>query len=311
MEIKSLFNRKTVLTRMASPLLIGAAAIAFQGVVVETAHAHSLTITANATCVNGAAVIGYTVTSWDRVDTTGSNPEIDILFNSIKVGSGAFTLANTNQFSGTIAAPSGSAGTTVTVEAIAVASWADGYAPGETSTTTVNVPTTCSTFVGCSVTQGGWGALAHGNNPGAFLDAQFSTVFPSGVTVGGVPFKLLFTSAANVRAFLPQGGPPSSLTSSAVNPVGTTSAGVFAGQALALELNVDLYNLGSLTLSGTGTTLDGHTVSSVLAAANLALAGGPLPAGFASYSELNDLIDNLNSSYDGCVASDWATSHLH
>ena len=61
-------------------------------------------------------------------------------------------------------------------------------------------------FSGCSVTQGGWGAPPHGNNPGAFLAAQFGTAFPSGVTIGGSPFALLFTSAPSVRSFLPQGG---------------------------------------------------------------------------------------------------------
>jgi len=65
-----------------------------------------------------------------------------------------------------------------------------------------------------------------------------------------------------------------------------------------------------LTLKGTGTPFDGQTVSAVLAAANLALAGGPLPPGFASYSALNDLVDNLNGSFDGCVKGSWATAHL-
>jgi hypothetical protein len=166
-------------------------------------------------------------------------------------------------------------------------------------------------FDGCTVTQGGWGAPAHGNNPGAFLNANFATGFPMGATIGGSPSSLLFTSPVAVRNFLPQGGPPSFLNASATNPTARTSAGVFAGQVLALELNVVLHKFGSLTLSGTGTPFDGSTVGAVLAAANLALAGGPLPAGFASYSQLNDLIDNLNSSFDGCAPDSFATTHLH
>lgn len=166
-------------------------------------------------------------------------------------------------------------------------------------------------FSGCTVTQGGWGAPAHGNNPGAFLDANFATAFPSGDLIGRLPsFYLLFDSAAAVRAFLPQGGPPGALTANATDPTTQTSAGVLAGQVLALSLNVKLYGLGSLTLTGTGTSLDGHTVSDILAAANIALGGGPLPAGF-TYSSLNDLIDQLNSSFDGCVADSWALTHLH
>jgi hypothetical protein len=306
------FNRKTVLRQMVSPLLIGAAAIAFQGVATATAFAHSLTIVASASCVNGVPVIAYTVTSWDRIDTLGSNTEIDILLNSSKVTFGAFTVANTNQFSGTIAAPSGSAGTSVNVEAIAAVAWVDGFPSGEPNSVNVTIPTSCSaTFLGCTVTQGGWGAPPHGNNPGAYLVSKFGAAYPLGVTIGGSPFALRFTSAAAVGSFLPQGGPPSFLNASALNPTSRTSAGVFAGQVLALELNVDLYNLGSLTLNGTGTPFDGQTVSAILAAANSALAGGPLPPGFASYSSLNDLIDNLNSSFDGCVANGWATSHLH
>jgi hypothetical protein len=297
--------------RTAWLFLTVALAMGFQGIVAGTASAHSLTVTATASCVNGVAVISYTATSYDRVNSAGSNAEIDILINGVKVASGAFTVANTNQFSGTTAAPSGSAGTTVTVEAKAAVAWADTFPSGQTSSVTVTIPTTCATFLGCTVTQGGWGAPPHGNNPGAFLVANFGTAFPLGVTIGGSPFSLLFTTTLAIENFLPQGGPPSFLNSSAVNPTSRTSAGVFAGQVLALELNVVLYNLGTLTLSGTGTSLDGSTVAAVLAAANLALAGGPLPAGFASYSALNDLIDNLNGSFDGCVPDGFATAHLH
>jgi hypothetical protein len=165
-------------------------------------------------------------------------------------------------------------------------------------------------FTGCTVTQGGWGAPAHGNNPGTFLNAQFGPAYgAAGAAIGGLN-TLTFLTAANVRNFLPQGGPPSFLNSSAVNPTSRTSAGVFAGQVLALKLNTDLEGLGGLTVIGTGTPFDGSTVSEVLAAANVALGGGALPGGFASFSSLNDLIDNLNSSFDGCVMGGWASAHL-
>jgi hypothetical protein len=170
----------------------------------------------------------------------------------------------------------------------------------------LTVPTT---FTGCTVTQGGWGAPAHGNNPGTILNNKFPTVYPFGVTVGGLN-TLRFTSATAVRGFLPQGGPPSFLNASAIDPTSRTSAGVFAGQVLALQLNVDIQGLGSLVLFGTGTPFDGHTVSEILAAANIALGGGSLPPGFASYSSLNDLIDSLNESFDGCVRNSFAVGHL-
>jgi hypothetical protein len=166
-------------------------------------------------------------------------------------------------------------------------------------------------FTGCTVTQGGWGAAAHGNNPGTFLNTNFFPTYGiGGVAIGG-NFTLRFLTAADVRAFLPQGGPPSFLNSSAVNPTTRTSAGVFAGQVLALELNVDLEGLGSLVLTGTGTPLDHLSVAQILGLANIALGGGPLPPGFASYSALNDVIDELNSSFDGCAMDSWAVSHLH
>lgn len=163
-------------------------------------------------------------------------------------------------------------------------------------------------FNGCTYTQGGWGAPPHGNNPGAILKSKFDSVYPSGVTIGGAN-SLHFTSAASIEAFLPQGGPPSALNASATNPAARTSAGVFAGQVLTLQLNVDVNNYGGLVLSGTGTSLDGKTVAQILAAANVALGGGALPAGF-TYSSLNDLVDNLNGAFDGCVAGAFA-SHLH
>jgi hypothetical protein len=171
-----------------------------------------------------------------------------------------------------------------------------------------------STFTGCTVTQGGWGSKPHGNNPGAFLAAHFPA---AGVIIGlgypnpvGPPFWLKFDSAVDIQNFLPQGTGPGALSASALDPTLTTTAGVFAGQVLALTLNVELEGFGSLVLSGTGTSLDGKTVTQVLAAANLAISGGALPAGF-TYSLLNDLVDNLNGSFDNCQADGFAIAHLH
>ena len=166
-------------------------------------------------------------------------------------------------------------------------------------------------FTGCSVTQGGWGAAPNGGNSGALLAAKFPTVYPLGVTIGSTApgqFFLHFDHAANIQGFMPQGGPPGALNASATDPTSRTSAGVFAGQVLALQLNADIDGLGGLILTGTGTSLDGSTVSQILAAANRALGGGPLPFGF-TYSSLNDLVNNLNQSFDGCVAGSFS-GHL-
>lgn len=170
-------------------------------------------------------------------------------------------------------------------------------------------------------TQGGWGAVPHGNNPGTVLHGYFATVFPSGVEigVGGTGFSLKFTSAAAVTAFLPQGGTPAALTADLVNPT-SSSAGVFGGQVLALRLNAAFSQagvtqgaggaLGGLKLTGTGTSLDGQTVNQLLAVAESALGGGALPADY-TIANLNDLVTRLNEAFDnGTVVTLWATLHL-
>jgi len=125
------------------------------------------------------------------------------------------------------------------------------------------------------------------------------------------------TAVEAITAFLPQGGTPGVLTENLENPT-STSAGVFAGQVLALKLNVDFSaavppvtpsGLGALKLCNTGSSLDGKTIAEILAAANTALGGGALPSGY-SYSTLNDLIDNLNQAFDGCTPTDWAQTYL-
>ena len=102
------------------------------------------------------------------------------------------------------------------------------------------------------------------------------------------------------------------------NPT-STSAGVFGGQVTALRLNVDFNDAGiidgflgsisGLVLQGTGGSLDGQTVAAILAAAEQALGGGALPAGY-DHSSLNNLVDELNNAFDNCDPSDWAQIHL-
>lgn len=137
-------QKGTVLTmfrRTACLLLMGA-------VMSGMAWAHSLTVTASASCVSGVATISYTATSWC---TTGAplcnNPDIDILFNGATVDeNGAFTPANGDVYSNHQPAPLASP--TVTVEASADALWGDGFALGETDSVIVTVPTNCSLGTG-------------------------------------------------------------------------------------------------------------------------------------------------------------------
>jgi uncharacterized repeat protein (TIGR01451 family) len=150
-------------------------------------------------------------------------------------------------------------------------------------------------------TQGGWGAPPHGNNPGALLKANFSTVFPSGVTIGtGKTAK--FTSAAAIQGYLPAGGTGGAFTTSYVNPT-STSAGVLGGQLLSATLSVNFSNAG-ITKPGLGGLIvksgpfAGDSVSQVLTIANTAIGGGGLPSGI-SFSDLTTVLDNINSNFDG------------
>ena len=173
-------------------------------------------------------------------------------------------------------------------------------------------PALAQTFVAgdfCTYTQGGWGAVPHGNNPGTILHNNFSTVFGGSVTVGG-GYSTQFTTADAITAYLPAGGKPKPLDGNYTDPT-TTKSGVFGGQVLALQLNVLLNDtaFSDLTITNTGTSFDGMTVQNVLDAANQALGGGALPSGY-TLSNLNDLASFLNQGFDNCLPSGWAQQYL-
>ena len=138
-------------SRINSLALAGLALLAFQAATVQKAYAHFPIIAATASCSNGAAVISYTASSWDQnpADPGGTNPEIDIYFNGVKVDMGAF-LANTNpadQFSNTLPAPS--ATNSVDVQAVAAQAWGDGWPAGDASNiVTVAIPSNCAPGTG-------------------------------------------------------------------------------------------------------------------------------------------------------------------
>jgi hypothetical protein len=166
-------------------------------------------------------------------------------------------------------------------------------------------------------TQGGWGAQPNGNNPGALLAANFSQVYPSGVEVG-IPgaggFSMTFSSASAVNSYLPAGGKAGALTADLANPT-SSSSGVFGGQVLALQLNVDFSSAGVTlaTLAGavyaeSGMCMDGATVAQILAAANTALGGSSVTG--CTISDLNGLATNLNEAFDNGVLSGWGLIHL-
>ena len=175
----------------------------------------------------------------------------------------------------------------------------------------------------CSYTKGGY----QGNGtPGQILEDNFTSTFPAGMTIGvndggGSFHHEIWTSdetgITTLRSYLiSPAGPSTALLTDRINPAGTLS-GQLSEQVAALTLNVHFSGtvssmpagFGDLKLKNTGTSLDGATVSTILAIANNALAGQGLPVGY-SFSSLNDLITNLNESWDNCTQSSWAKEHL-
>lgn len=149
-------------------------------------------------------------------------------------------------------------------------------------------------------TQGGWGSPGN-STPGGIRDDYFDLVFPSGLTVGG-NYTLTLTSAQAVEEFLPQGSTPTALTQDYTNP-GSGNITVFAGQVVALALNVYFHDAGYL---GTNPTplgdlvvdngpLEGLTVYDLLNYANIALGGGSTPY---SITDLSSAADKVNNNFD-------------
>lgn len=150
------------------------------------------------------------------------------------------------------------------------------------------------------------------------LTSNFGGVYTTGSVKVGVKYSMHFTNAGNVLAYIPATGTPAALTGNLVNPTSTPS-GSFGGDVLALELNVDFSAkdvfgassstaLGDLNLCGlTDTSLNGTTVSSLLGTANT-LLGGDTTA--YSIADIDTLVRDVNSAFDGGTPSAWAQAHL-
>ncbi|MCW5899719.1 MAG: T9SS type A sorting domain-containing protein [Flavobacteriales bacterium] len=149
-------------------------------------------------------------------------------------------------------------------------------------------------------TQGGWGAPANGNNPGAYRDAHFAAAFPGGLSIG-CNKTLTLTTALAVKNFLPSGTSPKKLTQNLVNP-GSSYKNVLAGQLVALTLSVGFDNYdpdfgtGGLLADAVINhgTFAGKTVQELLDAANNFIGGcaSPYTAG-----QLNDALDMVNNNF--------------
>ena len=174
------------------------------------------------------------------------------------------------------------------------------------------------TFVTFTGTPGGWGAPCNGNNVGCLRDDHFADVFPNGIVLGDQDgpdgdgaYSLVFSSAAAVETFLPNGGGAAALTADATDPA-SSNAGVLAGHLLAATLNVAYDDAGvfdhlkpdpavklkDLVLADcVHASLIGRTVSELLELANGVLSGAQAPPGGASISAVADALAMLNEAF--------------
>ncbi|MCS7053839.1 MAG: choice-of-anchor A family protein [Ignavibacterium sp.] len=149
-------------------------------------------------------------------------------------------------------------------------------------------------------TQGGWGSPSN-STPGQIRDNYFNSVFPGGLIVGS-NYKLTLTSATAVKNFLPQGGTAGAFNQNYTNP-SSTSAGVLAGQVVALTLNVyysaagylgtNPLPLGNLVIASG--PFAGKTVYQFLAIAHQAIGG--VNTGY-TFSQINAAATAINKNFN-------------
>ena len=183
-----------------------------------------------------------------------------------------------------------------------------------------------------TVTLGGWGAPANGNNPGTYLNSHFASAFGSaGLVVprnGAADIRL--RNPDDVRNFLrATNNSPFTGVNVDGGAVKNYKVSTLEKQFVALTLNVRFddvdanfgassTHLGDLRLhdlTGTLMAANGLTVREVLGWTYQYLDGNkfgnPLnPLGGLSLGDLTMLVDLLNNSFEGGHASTWAMGHL-
>jgi uncharacterized repeat protein (TIGR01451 family) len=196
----------------------------------------------------------------------------------------------------------------------------------------VPVSPDCDLEAFCTYTQGGWGAPAHGSNPGTVRDGHWYDVYPTDVYPNGLVIqgsgeechKLTFTGPGAVENFLPCGGPAKPLTKDYTDPdcniPGNKKHGVLAAQLTALHLNRDfgcagfLYDpdygvyegvcIGELIINQGSFT--GLTVNEFIALADDAFSCGILPdldadgTPDADFSHISEAATAINENFDDC-----------
>lgn len=151
-------------------------------------------------------------------------------------------------------------------------------------------------------TPGGWGAPPNGNNPGQYLHAHFTDVFPTGLEIG-CNNTLRLTSAQAITDFLPSGGTPAVLPSGQLTDPGQQYSNTLASHCVALTLSCEFdqhdpdFGFDDLLLSDaivqSGEFL-GWTVSDILLEANQLIGG--CESQF-SPSQVVDVLSSINENY--------------
>ena len=173
--------------------------------------------------------------------------------------------------------------------------------------------------------QDNWGTT--GTAAAQLLNNSFDAVYPGGAEIGIIGpagNSALFTSASAVFNFLPASGSPDVLFTDVQDPI-STSAGMFAGLALALQFNTDFSDAGVLSGSAgipfgdlvlvnlaTFPNLNGLSVRQFLAVANTCVGGGSCPSAAAGFdiNETAQLADDLSHAFEGGTPTQFAQDHF-
>ncbi len=161
-------------------------------------------------------------------------------------------------------------------------------------------------------TPGGWGATPRGNNPGAYLHANFANAFPNGLTIGCANGSLTVTSAQAITRLLPTGGKAAKLTGQRTNP--SSIRNVLAGHLIALSLSsgFDLYdvNFGDSQTSLSNMIIASGTFAGKTVGAFIQIAND-VTGGCSDEYSVQDVLTTataINESYvDGKIRSSFLT----
>jgi hypothetical protein len=175
--------------------------------------------------------------------------------------------------------------------------------PGKTEVCANAIDDDCDGQVdeGCAVpcnfktlTQSGWDATGSSS---PLTNNWFAAKFPAGLTIGGTGNcgrYIKLTSAAAVRAMLPSSGVANILAQSWTNPKNTSVKNVFAGELVALTLNIALNpELGNAKIKS-GPYIN-KTVNWLLAEANLKISSTTSKSN--ELKSLSDACAKVNCSF--------------